>query len=74
LAPLNPASDSAELSTVASQLDELVARVEAVGDTYRETPDSLIAAALDSAERSLNAARRAVRQAIAALNDLEVRS
>jgi hypothetical protein len=45
-----------------------------VGDIYRETPDSMIAAALDSAERSLNAARRAVRQAIAALSDPDVRS
>jgi len=68
LAPLNQASDSAELSTVASQLDELVARIEAVGDRYRETPDSSISAALDSAERSLNAARRAVRQALTALD------
>jgi hypothetical protein len=65
---VNPASDSAELSTVASLLDELVTRVEVVGDRYRETPDSVIAGALESTERSLNAARRAVRQAITALN------
>jgi hypothetical protein len=65
---VNQASDSAELSTVASQLDELVSRVEAVGDRYRETPDSAISAAIDTAERSLNAARRAIRQALSSID------
>jgi hypothetical protein len=60
-------SDGAELSTLQSQLDEITRRVVAVSDGYRETPDSLIVAELDAAERNLLAASRAVARAHKAL-------
>ncbi len=63
-------SDSAELSTLRSQLEELTMRVVQVADRYAETPDSAIAADLYGAERSLIGARRAVDHAIRALDDL----
>ncbi len=56
-------SAHAELSTLDSQLEELTTRVIAVADQYRDTPDSAITAELDSAERSLLTARRAVERA-----------
>jgi hypothetical protein len=56
-------SPHAELSTLDSQLEELTTRVVAVADRYRDTPDSAITAELDSAERSLLTARRAVERA-----------
>ncbi len=62
-------SDVAELSTIGAQLDDLVARVEAVGDRYRETPDSAVSNDIDLAERSLIAARRAVARAARSLGD-----
>jgi hypothetical protein len=49
--PTSP--DFAELSSLTSQVDELTRRVVAVGDRYRDTEDSAIAAELDQAERSL---------------------
>jgi hypothetical protein len=62
-------SDVAELSTIGAQLDDLVARVQAVGDRYRESPDSAVTNDLDLAERSLVAALRAVARAGRALLD-----
>jgi hypothetical protein len=56
-------SAHAELSTLQSQLEELTDRVVAVADRYRDTPDSAITAELDTAERSLLTARRAVERA-----------
>jgi hypothetical protein len=58
-----PNNDLAELSTVRSQLDELTERVVAVADKYRDTADSVIAADLDHAERSMIAASRAIQHA-----------
>ena len=46
-------SDFAELSSLRAQLEELTARVVAVGDRYRDTDDSAIAGELDQAERAL---------------------
>ena len=63
-------SDSAELSTLRSQLEELTMRVVRVADRYAETPDSAVAADLYGAERGLIGARRAIDRAISALNDL----
>lgn len=60
-------SDQAELSTLRSQLEDLTTRVLGVADRYRDTPDSLIAADLDAAERGLVAARRAVARALGTL-------
>jgi hypothetical protein len=56
-------SAHAELSTLHSQLEELTDRVVAVADRYRDTPDSAITTELDSAERNLLTARRAVERA-----------
>lgn len=60
-------SDRAELSTLQSQLDDLTRRVVAVADGYRETPDSAITAELDTAERNLLAASRAVERVLKTL-------
>jgi hypothetical protein len=60
-------SDAAELSSLHSQLEELTARVVAVADRYRDTPDSALTAELDAAERNLLTARRAVQRALAEL-------
>lgn len=60
-------SDRTELSTLETQLEELTARCAAVGDRYRDTPDSAIAAELENAERQLIAARRALHRAAGAL-------
>ena len=57
-------SSRAELSTLHSQLEELTARVVAVADRYRDSPDSAITAELDAAERNLLTARRAVERAL----------
>jgi hypothetical protein len=57
-------SDHAELSSLHSQLEELTARVVAVADRYRNTPDSAITAELDAAERSLLTARRVIQRAL----------
>jgi hypothetical protein len=64
-------SDVAELSTIGAQLDDLVTRIQAVGDRYRESPDSAVTNDLDLAERSLVAARRAVARASRTLADLD---
>jgi hypothetical protein len=62
-------SDHAELSTLRSALEESTHRLVAVADRYRDTEDSAIAVDLDSAERGLIAARRAVDRALRALDD-----
>jgi hypothetical protein len=56
-------SDFAELSTLRTQVEELTTRVVAVGDRYRDTDDSAIAAELDQAERALRGAVRALDRA-----------
>jgi hypothetical protein len=61
-------SDAAELSSLHSQLEELTARVVAVADRYRDTPDSAFTAELDAAERNLITAGRAVQRALAELS------
>jgi hypothetical protein len=60
-------SDHAELSTLRSALEESTRRVVAVADRYRDTDDSAIAGDLDSAERGLIAAGRALDRALRAL-------
>jgi hypothetical protein len=56
-------SDVAELSTLLSQLDDLIERVVAVADRYRRTDASAAVVDLDTAERNLIAARRAIARA-----------
>jgi hypothetical protein len=51
-------SDLAEISTVRSQVEELIRRVVAVADHYDDSPDSAVASDLFAAERSLVSARR----------------
>jgi septation ring formation regulator EzrA len=58
-----PPSDYAELSSLRAQVDELAERVVAVGDRYRDSDDSAIAAELDQAERLLVNARRSIDRA-----------
>ncbi len=65
---LDDRSTAAELSTLRSQLDEMIHRVTVVADRYGDTPDSAIAADLYAAERSLVTARRAIERARAALS------
>jgi len=60
-------SDSAELSTLRSALEESTHRVVAVADRYRNTEDSAVAGDLDGAERGLIMARRAIDRALRAL-------
>ncbi len=60
--------DFAELSSLRAQLDELTSRVVAVGDRYRDTDDSAIAAELDQAERTLLGATRALDRAASLLD------
>jgi hypothetical protein len=53
-------SDHAELSSLLSQLEDLTARLVAVADRYRHGERSAVVVDLDTAERNLIAARRAV--------------
>ncbi len=64
---MTASSDFAELSSLKSQLEELTARVVAVGDRYRDSDDSLISAELDQAERALIGAGRSLTRAGALL-------
>lgn len=56
-------STLAELSTVATRLDELTRRVTMVAEQFAETPDSRIAADLFAAERALLGAQRSIQRA-----------
>ena len=67
---MTASSDHAEISTLRSALDESVRRVVTVSDRYRDTDTSAVAGDLDSAERSLVAARRALDRALRTLADL----
>ncbi len=60
-------SDLAELSTLRSQVEDLIRRVVAVADHYDDSPDSAVASDLFAAERSLVSARRQLDRASAHL-------
>ena len=64
-------SDLAELSSLRAQLEDLAARVVAIGDRYRDTPDSAVTNDLELAERSLLGARRALERASSSVADLD---
>lgn len=64
---MSTASNSAELSSLSSQIDDLTGRLVAIGDLYRVNEGSLVAAEIDTAERGLMAARRAIDRARQAL-------
>ena len=59
-------SDLAELSTVATQIDELVDRVVVVAEAYRGGDRDDVAIRLFEVERSLHAARRNLQSALRA--------
>jgi len=61
-------SDFAELSSLRAQLQELTARVVAVGDRYRDSDDSAVAAELDQAERAMLGAVRSLDRAAGILD------
>jgi len=60
---VSASSDFAELSSLKAQLDDLTARVVAVGDRYRDTEDTAVSAELDEAERALLGAYRSLDRA-----------
>jgi hypothetical protein len=60
---VSASSDFAELSSLKAQLDDLTARVVAIGDRYRDSDDSAISTELDQAERSLLGAYRSLDRA-----------
>src|SRR3954451_14221044 len=68
--PMPASSDHAEISPLRSALDESVRRIVAVADRYRDTERSAVAGDLDSAERGLVAARRALDRALRTLAEL----
>jgi hypothetical protein len=61
-------SDRAELSTLRSQVEDLVERITPIAERYGESPDSAIATDLFAGERALLSAGRALDQAIAHLD------
>jgi hypothetical protein len=58
-----PGSDTALLSSLVSQVEDLTRRVTALAETYGSTPDSAIASEMFAAERALITARRALERA-----------
>ena len=63
-----PSSDFAELSSLRAQVEEITARVVAVGDRYRDSEDSAISAELDQAERALLGVNRSLDRAAGLLS------
>jgi len=61
-------SDFAELSSLRAQVEEITARVVAVGDRYRDTEDTAISAELDQAERALLGVNRSLDRAAGLLS------
>lgn len=53
----------AELSSITSQVEELMDRVVKIGDEYRNDPDSQFVTDCNSAERSLMTAIRSLERA-----------
>lgn len=58
-----PGSDTALLSSIVSQIEDLTKRVTRLAETYGSTPDSAIASEMFAAERALITARRALERA-----------
>ena len=59
-------SDMAELSTVSTQIDELVARITEVAERFHGTDEDAVAVRLFEVERSLMSAGRNLRSAMRA--------
>lgn len=62
-------SDRAELSTLRSQVEDLIGRVTPIAERYGEGSDSAVASDLFAAERALVNAARSFEQAIAHLDE-----
>jgi hypothetical protein len=60
-------TDRAELSALATSLDELTARITAVADRHQRTPQADVADALYEVERSLLAASRKLDRVVRSL-------
>jgi hypothetical protein len=56
-------SDTALLSSIVAQVEELTKRVTDLAESYGSTPDSAIASEMFAAERALITARRALERA-----------
>lgn len=67
---MTASSDLAELSTLCTLLEDIVARIETMANRYGATPDSAVAADLYNAERGLVSARRALDRASASVAHL----
>jgi hypothetical protein len=63
-------TDLAMLSSIATQLEDLGARITEMAERYGATPDSSLASELFGAERSLITARRALDRARGYLNQM----
>ena len=61
-------TDLAMLSSIATQLEDLGARITEMAERYGATPDSSLASELFGAERALITARRALDRARGFLN------
>lgn len=64
---MSGASDRAELTALRAQVDDALARVVGVADRYRDTPDAAVVTDLDTVERALTTATRALARALDAL-------
>jgi hypothetical protein len=60
---MTAASDRAELSSLRAQVSDVTVRVVEIADRYRDTDDSSVTAELDTGERALLSARRALEHA-----------
>ena len=58
-----PRSDTALLSSIVAQVEDLTKRVTVLAEAYGTTPDSAIASELFAAERALITARRSLERA-----------
>jgi hypothetical protein len=65
---VNTASDLAVLSSLSTQIDELMARVTEIAERYGTTPDSAVASELFATERALTSAARSLDRAASLLD------
>ncbi|MFM8972137.1 MAG: hypothetical protein ACKOOG_05760 [Actinomycetota bacterium] len=63
----SPASDLAALSSTATQIAEIAARITDLAERYGTTPDSAVAAELFTTERALATALRSLDRAASLL-------
>ena len=63
-------SDLATLSSIQTQVDELIRRVTDLAEQYGDTPDSAVASELFSTERALATARRTLDRASGLLDQM----